>query len=222
MREFIDLNLKAKSETLQDMLMKAASLGFTKVGVDVDCVESGLDIVSRVNLAPRNVNELSRDLKKYRRRVEIISVQCNNIKVARQAAKDHRVDIISFPEYRNGKRRVWLDRQEANLASGSNIVYEFLFSDLLGKSDVAASKVIHNWGMELSNARKHDIPVIVSSGACSVYELREPRALASMMVLLEVDEDEALDMVSTTPLKLVERNRRKLDSGYVAPGVRVV
>jgi len=222
MRKFIDLNLKATGETLQEMLVKAGNLGFTKVGVDIEGVESDLDIVSRVNLTPRNVNELSRGLKKYRRRVEVISVQCNNIKVARQAAKDHRVDIISFPEYRNGKRRVWLDRQEANLASESNIVYEFLFSDLLGKNEVSTSKVIHNWGMELSNALKHDIPVIVSSGARSVLELREPRALASMMVLLDVDEDKALDMVSTTPLKLVERNRRKLGDGYVSPGVRVV
>jgi len=222
MREFIDLNLRATGKNLQEMLEKAGNIGFTKVGVDIKEVESDLDIVSRVNLTPRNTNELSRDLKKYRRHVEIISVQCNNINVARQAAKDHRVDIISFPAYRNGKRRVWLDRQEANLASGSNVVYEFLFSDLLGKSGVAASKVIYNWSMELSNARKHDIPVIVSSGASSVLELREPRALASMMVLLDVDEDEALDMVSVTPLKLVERNRRKLDDGFISPGVRVV
>jgi len=222
MREFIDLNLKATGKNLEEMLEKAGKLGFTKVGVEIKGVASDLDIVSRVNLTPRNTNELSRDLKKYRKRFEIISVQCNNIKVARQAAKDHRVDIISFPAYRNGKRRVWLDRQEANLASGSNVVYELLFSDLLGKSGVSASKVIYNWSMELSNARKHDIPVIVSSGACSVLEMREPRALASMMVLLDVDEDEALDMVSVTPLKLVERNRRKLDDDFISPGVRVV
>jgi len=225
MRKFIDLNIKATVKNLLEMMEKSKKLGYKLVGVDVSLlkgVNSGIDMVSRINLTPKNINELSRDLKKYRRRVEIISVQCNSINISRKAAKDHRVDIISFSEHINGKRRVWLDRQEANLASESNVFYEFLFKDLLGKRGLTASKVIYNWRRELANARKYDVPVLISSGASSTLELREPRALASVMRLLDLDEAEALEMVSTTPLKLVERNRGKLDERFVSPGVRVV
>ena len=225
MRRFIDLNLKVTRKNLPEMLEQAEKLGFSKVGVATSTIkeiESSIDIISRINLIPRNTNELSRDLKKYRRRFEIVSVRCNSINVARQAAKDHRVDIISFPKHKNGKSRIWLDKQEANLASESNVVYELLFSDLLGKIGEVASKTIYNWSRELTNARKYDIPVLISSGASSLLGLRGPRALASLMVLLDVDENEALDMVSVTPMKLVERNRRKLDEGFISPGVRIV
>jgi RNase P/RNase MRP subunit p30 len=49
--------------------------------------------------------------------------------------------------------------------------------------------------------------------------MRDPRSLASLMDLAGAGEEEALDMVSDAPWRLVERNRDKLSEGYILPGV---
>jgi ribonuclease P/MRP protein subunit RPP1 len=221
MRKFADLHVCPGDP--ESMLEKARLLGYNMVGVcgaDVSG-EYGVDIASRVNISPKNLNELSRQLKKLRRRVVVLSVECSSVKIARQAAKDHRVDILRFPLDRERRRKVWFDRHEATMASTSNAVYEICLSDILGVGSGMLSSMLTTWRRELENAFKHDIPVIVSSGATSAQGLRGPLALASIMALLDVEEERALDMVSTTPQLIVERNRGKLDPGFVLPGVRV-
>jgi RNase P/RNase MRP subunit p30 len=73
--------------------------------------------------------------------------------------------------------------------------------------------------VEVENARHYDVPVVVSSGADEPLLMRGPRELAASMQLLGIGEEESLDMVSDVPRELVERNRRKLEPGYVSPGV---
>ena len=221
MRKYADLHIR--SEAPEEMLEKAGMLGFSMVGVCGEQVsgDNSVDVVSRVNIDPRNLNDLSNQLKKLRRRYVILSVECRSVKIARQAAKDHRVDILRFPLDRERRRKVWFDRHEANMASDSNAVYEICLSDILGRSPGFLSGMLTTWRRELENAFKQDIPVIVSSGAESVHELRGPLALASLLELVDVNEEQALDMVSATPQNIVERNRSKLDPGFVIPGVRV-
>jgi ribonuclease P/MRP protein subunit RPP1 len=73
---------------------------------------------------------------------------------------------------------------------------------------------------ELEVARRFDVPVILSSGASTSMGLREPKALAAMTVLLDVSEEAAVEMQTTTPDRLLKRNRAKLSEEYVSPGVR--
>ncbi len=49
-----------------------------------------------------------------------------------------------------------------------------------------------------------------------------PRDMASLSFLFGLDEVNALDAVSTLPLKIVKRNREKLKRDFIAPGIRVV
>jgi len=72
------------------------------------------------------------------------------------------------------------------------------------------------------NACRYDVPVVLSSGAESVYGMRDPMSLAALMSLAGLGEEESLDMVSVNPSALVERNRDKLSESYVSPGVRVM
>ena len=52
--------------------------------------------------------------------------------------------------------------------------------------------------------------------------MRYPRDLASIAYLFGLDEASALDAVSTTPEAIVKRNREKLSSRFVAPGITIV
>jgi RNase P/RNase MRP subunit p30 len=71
-------------------------------------------------------------------------------------------------------------------------------------------------------ARAFEVPVVLSSGASEEWMMRKPREMAALSSLFDVSTEEALKAVSNCPIEMVERNRRKLDSRFVAPGIRVV
>lgn len=235
MRRFIDLHLRhpaSGTDELESMLRFAAELGYSGVAVASDRVlperlkrlggELSLDLISRINLRPRSAKELTATLRRVRRRFEVVAMDCLSKAVARQAAKDHRVDLINFPASTLARRRVWFDRQEASLASGANCAYEFNASALLRQGPVKSARLLSIIRREIENAKRNDVPIVVSSGADSRLLMREPRGLAALLDLVDVEEESGLDMVSSIPWRIVEVNRGKLAPGFVAPGVRVV
>jgi ribonuclease P/MRP protein subunit RPP1 len=232
MRRFIDLHIRAPEEPdgIQVMLGLAAKLGFRGLGLSQgetphrDLKElaagMGLDLVSRVDLIPRNTGELTAVLRRLRRRFEVVAVECRSKKIARQAAKDHRVDILSFPFSPSRRGRIGLDRQEASLASEANCVYEINLTDLLYLDPVDHSRLIGIMRREVGNARRFDVPIVVSSGARTPLQMRDPRGLAAVLTLMSLDDEVGLDAVSKNPERIVGTNRGKLDPGFVTPGVR--
>jgi len=235
MRRFIDLHLRqpdASMDELEQMLRFAAEVGYSGVALSSKkppskrigglCRELDLELISRVDLRPRSARELTAYLRRVRRRFEIVAVDCHSKGVARQAAKDHRVDILDFSPFVSTRSKVRFDRQEAVLASGANCAYEINVSDLIGKGSAVTARLLSIVRGEVENAKKHEVPVVVSSGASSCSLMREPRGLASLVDLVEIDEEESLDMISSIPWRIVEVNREKLAPGFVEPGVRVV
>ena len=233
MRRFVDLNIRDPGEPriLTEMLGLASKLGFKGIALAsersapqtlVDEAKTlGIDIASRIDLRSRNTNELSKDLRRFRRKFEIVAVHCENKAVSRQAAKDHRVDILTYNPLKTGRRRVGFDRQGASLASRSKCAYEVSISDLLESSSERA-RVLVNLKRDIRNATNEGVPVVVSSGAWAPLLMREPRALASITSLLGLSEDQGLDAVSETPRRILARNREKLGPGFVSPGVKEV
>ncbi|RLI09303.1 hypothetical protein DRO42_04555 [Candidatus Bathyarchaeota archaeon] len=234
MRRFVDLHLRqpAAVDELEGMLRFAAELGYSGVAVASErkppeelrrlCRELGIDLISRVDLRPRSARDLTASLRRVRRRFEVVAVDCRSKAVARQAAKDHRVDLLDFPASPSARAKVWFDRQEASLASGANCAHEINTSDFLRLGPTAGAKLLSIIRREVENAERHGVPVVLSSGADSRLLMREPRALAALLDLVGVGEEEGLAMVSSVPWRMVEVNRGKLAKGFIAPGVRVV
>lgn len=234
MRRFVDLHLKTPEDEskVQTMLELAAKLGFRGVALTSENPLSeqlrdltqylDLDLVSRIDLSPDNPRKLTSSLGKVRRRFEIIGVECNNKKVARQASKDHRVDVLILPSSLATRERVKFDRQSASLASEANCCYEVNLSDLLEQLEPThRSRMFAIMRGEVGNAKSFDVPIVVSSGARNVLEMRDPRGLAAVLSLMDLGEEEGLDAISETPMGIVERNREKLGGKFIAPGVRV-
>jgi len=233
-RRFVDLNIRDPGDprVLTEMLELAAKLGFKGIALSSErpapqtlrdeARTLGIDLASRIDLRPRNTNELSKTLRRVRRKYEIVAVHCENKAVSRQAAKDHRVDILTFPPLKTGRSRVSLDRQGASLAADSNCAYEVSLSDLLDTSAGERARVIVNLKRNIWNAEREGVPVLATSGAATPLRMREPRAIASITSLLDLPEEKGLDAVSVTPTMILERNRAKLGPGFVSPGVKEV
>ncbi len=236
--KFTDLHLCAPWDNLEQaklLIARSAVLGYGQIGVPlahsireetVDqlrqiSVEAGLDFVTRLDLAPRSAGELLTGLRRFRRRFEVVSVFCNSKSVARQAAKDRRVDLLCFRSFDSSKR--FFDRAEAELASASSAAFEIdlaqVLSSLEGRSGVG---VFSRLRREVAIASGFGVPLVISSGASEPLFLRRPRDYAALAFLFGVDESQAKRALSVNPSAIVERSRSKQSEDYVVPGVRLV
>jgi ribonuclease P/MRP protein subunit RPP1 len=236
-RVFADLHLcvNPKNEQItQKLINRAAHLGYNLISIPftsplreeelakikANCKEAGVDFVSRADFHPRTENDLTHFLRKYRRRFEVICIACDTKEVARQAAKDRRVDLLNFPSLDYHKR--FFDRAEAELASGSLAALEVDIKPLLVLEGPSRVRLLMNLRREVAVAKEFKVPVVISSGVGEEKFMRFPRDMASLAYLFGLDEASGLDAVSTNSLAIVNRNREKLSSQFVAPGVRVV
>jgi RNase P/RNase MRP subunit p30 len=147
-------------------------------------------------------------------------VLCETKEVARQAAKDRRVDLLNFPLL--DFRRRFFDRAEAELASCGAAGFEVDVKPILVLEGPARVRFLSCLRREIAIALEFHLPIVVSSGVSESLLMRRPREVALLGSLFGLTGESALDAVSVTPAALVERNREKLGEGFVAPGVRVV
>ncbi len=205
MRHYIDLHLKPSTpEQAPEMVQLATQLGYSHVASTQST--EGLKVVTRIDIEAKRGKELQDALRKSRRKYNIVAVRCLSKEVARIVARDERVDILLFPEDPTQRRQNWLDHHEAELLDGAGRAYEINASELLAASPMRLAKVITTIKRDLVVASRHNIPVVLSSGATSSILMREPRALTALATLLDIDEDYAADMLSTIPEAILARN----------------
>ncbi|MEA2090041.1 MAG: RNase P subunit p30 family protein [Thermoproteota archaeon] len=237
MRKFVDLHLRPPLNDfaqVKKMFAKSHELGYSMVGVSLPpnipkkgiyrlqelSNSTDIDLVTRVNLVAENRRELLNRLRQFRRKFEIVSVVCTLKKVAREAAKDRRVDLLSFPPVH--LRRCFFDHAEAELASKVFASLEIEMAPLLELEGLRRIQLLSRLRREVKIAVKFNVPIVLSSGAKNVYFMRSPHDYAALTSLFDMTQPLALCSFSETPLSLVKRNREKLSPSYVAPGVRVV
>jgi ribonuclease P/MRP protein subunit RPP1 len=220
MRDFVDLGLYPGKDAL-NIIETAKQLGYSRVGLETNEKSSTIDLVSRVDLHPRNQNDLGKQLRRLRNKVEVIIVHGTTKSVSRQAAHDNRVDFMRFP-LSGGKHLQYLDRQQAGLMRDSGAGYEVCVRDLLVEDRFQLVKRIGIIKKSLDIAMKHDLPVVASSGAQDMYGMRDPHGLASLLSLLGVDDETGLDMVSSIPNGVIAENRSKLGPNFIEPGVWII
>ena len=236
-KKFVDLHLCPRLENparLKQMIEKAAELGYKTVGIPFPaqhlqeniklakkiCNDTGVELVTRIDLSPNNPAELLKNLRKLRRKIEVIAAKCYSKIVARQAAKDRRVDILSFPS--TSPRKRFFDSAEANLASKALAAFEIDMAPLLYLQGFRRCLLLSCLRKETMTATKRGVPLILSSGASDALLLRKPKDYAALTYLFDLDAKTAEQAVSQNPQAIIERNRRKLSPDYIAPDVYLV
>ena len=237
MRKFVDLHLRAPIKDLDQverMVRKSSELGYRLVGILVPpnitrdqinqlqhiCSDAKIDFVTRVDFSPKTARELLHNLRRFRRKFEVISVTCTSKGVARQAAKDRRVDLLHFPA--TDPRKRFFDPAEAELASKALSSLEIEMTPLLLLTGFSRIRLLSRLRREVEIAERVKVPVTISSGATNEYLIRGPHDYAALTVLFNMSVFSALRALSENPIDIVERNREKLSPDYVAPGIRVV
>lgn len=237
MKRFVDLHLRVPINDLsqtENMIIRSSELGYQLVGIpfpaNVDrdlinkikkiCNKYGIDSVIRTNLSPYNSSKLLKDLRNFRRKFEIIGVRCTTKDIARQAAKDRRVDLLQFSI--TNLRQRFFDKQEAELSSQALSSIELELAPILQLTSFSRIRLLSILRKEVYLAKKSNVPIILSSGATDKNFLRNPYDYSAMAILFDLDLGSALKGFSENALQIIERNREKLSPDYVAPGIRVI
>ena len=237
MKRFADMHLRVPLKDppkAESMILKASELGYNLVGIPLSphatreqisqlrhiCSDAKVDLATRVNFSPRTPNELLQSLRRFRRKFEIVAVRCHTKDVARQAAKDRRVDLLQFSVTNLRKR--FFDEAEAELASQALSSLEIELAPILQLTSFSRVHLLSCLRKEVATAERLKVPITISSGATDELLMRGPRDYAALATLFDLPMSSALRALSENPWVTVERNRRKLSPDYVAPGIHVV
>jgi RNase P/RNase MRP subunit p30 len=229
----LNLNVKDPAATLR-IVKKVATLGYGLIATPLPpevradeiaklrivCSEAGMDFATRLDLQPRTPNELLHQLRRTRRKFEVVCVNCESKTVARQAAKDRRVDLLNFP-FLDFRRR-FFDRSEAELARRGLAALEIDVRPLLVLEGAARVRLLSTLRREVAIAKDFHVPLVISSGVAQEMLLRKPREMAALGFLFGFDEVSALKAVSQSANAIVKCNRAKLGTEFVAPGIRSI
>ncbi len=197
-----------------------AGLGELKAAIEKARAGTKLDIALGAEIRADSVQELKRLLETVRERVEVLIVSGGDYSINRAACEDSRVDILLHPEA--GRIDSGLDEACTEAAQKNSVAIGFGFKELLNSFRKQRAKILESIGTNAQLLEKSRGMGVVVSSAGSVWEMREPRQLASVLTALGFELSSALKMVSENPMWILEKNRKVLAGKRITEGVEVV
>lgn len=227
---FFDLNIKGSS--LDDNLklaIEASRYGWEHINFSYDQndfkqaqefrdelsdnLENIIDFDYTLEIKSNNVNEIRKIVRKFRNRASCISVVGGDLKVNRAVLENVQIDVLSRPYLR--RYDSGLNHVLAKEALRNNVAVELCFKDVLKSYLAPRSKVISNFKDVYTLYRKFDFPLILSSRAESVFDLRTAHDFIAFFTQtgLTVSEIEKSFMTAKNILNFNENRKNMILTG---------
>jgi RNase P/RNase MRP subunit p30 len=211
-------------DSLKSFIQMAQKIGFTGFAThntesDSDqYFENGFFILKRADVSGRGLKSVRKQVDSIRKHSMFVAVKLTSIETANWAAEDQRVDLLTLDPSREYRFR----DTTARLAAASNTALEIRFEPLLRLAGLNRSKVIKVYRESVQTAIDSGMQVILSSGATHPLHMRSAMAMRHLGELLGMKPEYAENAVNQAPLDIIERNRRRSGSDYVAEGVEII
>ncbi len=223
MTHYIDFNIKARRKAdLKNIKKLANILGYSEIVIETplkinEFNRQGTPRISRrLTLQGSSIESIRKRLGRERYKYEIISICCEENKTAKWAAQDNRVDTFIFP---TTKTLRLFDISMAKLAKKFQKAIEIPLIPLIKHAYRERTGLIRGYFRAVKIAQKAKCPIILSSGADSLLEMRAPKDMACFAEVFALTEKLALEGLSTIPEYIISENKKKLGSSFVIPGV---
>lgn len=123
-----------------------------------------------LEIKSNNINEIRKVTNKFRNKSSCISVVGGDLKVNRAALENIKIDVLSRPYLRRFDSGI--NHVLAKEAVKNNVAIELCFKDVLKSYLAPRSKVISNFKDIYTLYRKYDFPLILSSRAESIFDIK--------------------------------------------------
>jgi ribonuclease P/MRP protein subunit RPP1 len=180
--------------------------------------DSSFQIRWGVMIYSNNIEDLKRKIQKSRNEADVLMVYGGDLRINRAACENPRVDIISHP-YR-GRRDCGINHISARKAAENKVAVELNVRYLLRIRPQNRYKVLGYYREILKLQRKFNFPLIITSGAHSIFELHTPLDIIALTYCFGMNEEEASFALSETPRNIIER--RDISSNVVVKGARII
>ena len=184
---FFDLNIHGSSlENNVKLAKQAAQYGWQHINFSYnqndfqnalllkndlkDSLDNIIDFDYTLEIKSTNIEEIRKITNKYRNKALCISVVGGDLKVNRAVLENIKLDVLSRPylkRYDSGLNHVL-----AKEALRNNVAVELCFKDILRSYLAPRAKVLSNFRDIYTLYRKYDFPLILSSGADSIFDIK--------------------------------------------------
>lgn len=231
---FFDLNVKGSSlENNVKLARQASEYGWEHINFSYnqndfknalnlcDELEDNLkDIITfnyTLEIKSTNINEIRKAVNKFRNDSLCISVIGGDLKVNRAVLENVKIDVLSRPylkRYDSGLNHIL-----AKEALKNNVAIELCFEDILKSYLAPRAKIISNFRDIYTLYRKFDFPLILSSRAESIFDVKTTQDFVSVFKQTGLSEDEIISAFKTSK-DILEFNKNRKD--LIFKGVRRV
>lgn len=177
-----------------------------------------LSIFKGIEIRARNPEELKRKIQKFRNKVDVLLVHGGDLKINRAAVEDPRVDVLSHPYY--GRRDSGFNHVLAIEAAENNVAVDINVGYLLSNHNHRRGKILAQF-REISKLKsKYNFPLVITSGASSVYDFRSPRDLMELAACFGMDKKTACTALSKVPEDIIYHGQ--IRNQLILSGVRLL
>ena len=231
---FFDLNIEGSSlENNIKLANEASFYGWNHINFSYNTndflnavdfkndLENSLDGIIEFNytleIKSSNINDIQKSVNKFRKKASCISVVGGDLKVNRSTLENIKVDVLSRPYLR--RYDSGLNHVLAKEAVKNNVAIELCFKDVLKSYLSHRSKVISNFKDIYTLYRKFDFPLVLSSRAESVFDIRTTHDFVAFFKQTGLTDAE-INKSFETSSNILEYNKNRED--LILKGVRRV
>lgn len=118
-------------------------------------------------------------------------------------------------------RNSGLNQVLCKLANKNKVMIGIPFSIILKTGDMLRSRLLGRIAQNIKFCKKYDVEMVVASFAHEPYEMRSPKDLAALCVLLGMHPKEAKNATSRLAERLIF-NKRKKNKEIIAEGIEII
>lgn len=181
---------------------------------------TNIDLFYRFTLSGKTLKDLKTQMKLYKNKPEIISIESPNQKIQEYAATDTRIDLLSFSDY-----HVLNTFSEGllSLAVQNNKFIEFSLTPIMSNNRIYQSKAFRKLHRSIKLVINSHAKFIISGNFKNLYDLRNPRALISIChTLLGIPLEEAKKAFSKNVKLLLKKAEQRNNKLLFEDGVKLI
>jgi len=220
--------------SLEEIVKTAKYFGYNGIGFisyplkkeEEDLLKAEINRVSKeydfeiyIGFEATNKLELKKLLNR-RKEFDLLLVRGGTNFMNRIAVENRGVDILTHPDYE--RKDCGINHILAKLAKENEVAIEINFREVLNSEGLIRKNVLANHMEIIKLYKKFKFPLIVSSGALSHWQIKDPKVLISYLVTLGLEMKEAKEALNNTPKKIIERAKEWRSNKWIMPGVRLV
>jgi ribonuclease P/MRP protein subunit RPP1 len=235
---FHDLNIQSGLSTgddsISDIIDQAEALEIDRIAITdyhtghddirdledrIDDLETDVDVHPGVKVRADDRKELNDKIAAFRDHVDVVVVHGGEVEINRAACEDPRVDVLAHPEFK--RKDSGIDHVIAKEAAKNRVSIDISFKSVLKTYGRVRSQIMNHMQRNIRLAQKYNAPLILTSGARRVEEMRRPRDLVGFGTCLGIELSDAFDLVEKHPADILQRAEAIREGDQEQPGVEV-